>query len=264
MVARIKQFEYIVTHSELEALILECNLIKKYKPKFNILLKDDKNYPYIKVTMNEQYPRVLMTRRMEKDGAKYFGPYSSAGAVKQTIDLIKKIFPIKSCSKVFPRDIGKGRPCLNYHIYQCLAPCQGDVNKEEYTSLMKDICNFLNGKHEEIVKRLEQQMKTASESMEFEKAAGLRDKINSLKHISEKQKIISAAMEDQDVIAFARGETDSCVQIFFVRTGKLIGREHFIIEGTGDIETGELMTSFVKQFYSSAAYIPGNSFAVGN
>jgi excinuclease ABC subunit C len=155
MVARIREFEYIVTDSELEALILECNLIKKHKPKFNILLKDDKHYPYIKVTMNEEYPRVLMTRRIDKDGAKYFGPYSNAAAVYETIDVIKKLFPIKTCNKVFPRDIGKTRPCLNYYIYQCLGPCQGDINKEEYRNLMKDICSFLNGKHEDIVKRLE-------------------------------------------------------------------------------------------------------------
>lgn len=257
MVARIKEFEYIVTHSELEALILECNLIKKHKPKFNILLKDDKHYPYIKVTMNEDYPRVLMTRRLEKDGAKYFGPYSSAFAVKDTIELIKKLFPLKSCGKVLPRDIGKDRPCLNYHIFQCLGPCRGDVNKEEYRELMKDICSFLGGKHDEIISRLERQMKDASESLNFEKAANLRDKINSLKHISEKQKVLSTTMEDQDVVAFARGQTDSCVQVFFIRGGKLIGREHFIFEGAGDTDNKELMTSFIKQFYNSTSYIPG-------
>lgn len=257
MVARIKEFEYIVTDSELEALILECNLIKKYKPKFNILLKDDKNYPYIKVTMNEDFPRVLMTRRLEKDGARYFGPYSSVIAVRETIDLIKKLFPIKTCDKVFPRDIGKQRPCLNYHIYQCLGPCKGDVDKEDYRSLMKDICSFLGGKQEDIIKRLEVQMNEAAGKMEFEKAAGLRDKINSVKHIAEKQKVLSTAMEDQDVIAFAKGQTDSCIQVFFIRGGKLIGREHFIMEGTGDIENNELMTSFIKQFYNAAAYVPG-------
>ncbi len=256
MVARIREFEYIVTDSELEALILECNLIKKHKPKFNILLKDDKSYPYIKVTMNEDYPRVLMTRKMEKDKAKYFGPYSNAFAVKETIELLKKLFPIKSCNKVFPRDIGKGRPCLNYHIYQCLGPCRGDVNKEEYRELMKDICSFLNGKHEDIIVRLEKQMKEASESMNFEKAADLRDKINSLKHIAEKQKVMSTAMEDQDVVAFAKGQTDSCIQVFFIRGGKLIGREHFIFEGVGDVDNRELMTSFIKQFYGASSFIP--------
>lgn len=256
MVLRIREFEYIVTDSELEALILECNLIKKHKPKFNILLKDDKNYPYIKVTMNEEYPRIIMTRKMEKDGARYFGPYSNVTAVRDTIGLLKKLFPIKTCNKVFPRDIGKERPCLNYHIYQCLGPCRGDVGMEEYRSLMKDICSFLGGKQEGIVKRLEQQMNEASESLEFEKAAGIRDKISSLRHIAEKQKIISAAMEDQDIIAFARDNTDSCVQVFFIRSGKLIGREHFMLEDVGESDDSEIMTSFIKQFYSAAAFIP--------
>lgn len=256
MVAKIKEFEYIVTDSELEALILECNLIKKHKPRFNILLKDDKHYPYIKVTMNEDYPRIIMTRKIEKDGAKYFGPYSNAAAVKDTIELMKKLFPIKTCNKVFPRDIGKERPCLNFYIYQCLGPCRGDINKEEYRQLMKDICSFLGGKQEEIIKRLEDKMREAAENMEFEKAAGMRDKINSLKHIAEKQKVLSTAMEDQDVVAFAKDQTDSCIQVFFVRGGKLIGREHFIIEDTGDTDDKELMTSFIKQFYASAAYIP--------
>ncbi|MCR4436214.1 MAG: excinuclease ABC subunit UvrC [Clostridiales bacterium] len=256
MVERIREFEYIVTHSELEALILECNLIKKYKPKYNILLKDDKSYPYIKVTMNEEYPRILMTRRIEKDGAKYYGPYSNATAVKETIELLRKLFPLKSCKKVLPRDIGKERPCLNFYIYQCLGPCQGGVNRDEYRRLMKDICLFLEGKQEEIIKKLEQQMRTASENMEFEKAAGLRDKINSLRHIAEKQKVLSTAMEDQDVIACAKGPTDSCIQVFFIRGGKLIGREHFIFEGEGEGDGRELMSSFIKQFYSAAALIP--------
>jgi len=256
MVRRIKEFEYIVTDTELEALILECNLIKKYRPKFNIMLKDDKNYPYIKVTMNEEYPRILMTRKVEKDGAKYFGPYTSAFAVKNTIDLIKKLFPIKSCNKVFTKDGKKQRPCLNYHIYQCLGPCQGDVNKQEYRALMDDICSFLGGKQDEIIKRLEDEMLKASENMEFEKAASLRDKISSLRHIAQKQKVVSNVMSDQDVIAFSKDPTDYCVQVFFIRGGKLIGREHFIFEGVGDVSDSELMTSFIKQFYTSAAYVP--------
>ncbi len=256
MVARIAEFEYIVTHSELEALILECNLIKKHKPKFNILLKDDKTYPYIKVTMNEEYPRVLMTRKLEKDGAKYFGPYSNVTAVKETIDLLKKLFPIKTCSKVLPRDIGKDRPCLNYHIYQCLGPCQGNVSKDEYRNLMKDICSFLGGKHEEVIEKLEQQMNELAEKLNFEKAASLRDKIRGLKHVAEKQKVLSTAMVDQDVIAFAKNETDSCIEVFFIRGGKLLGREHFIFEGAGEVEDKELITSFVKQFYSSSSFIP--------
>ncbi len=256
MVPRIKKFEYIVTDSELEALILECNLIKKYRPKFNIMLKDDKSYPYIKVTMNEEFPRILTTRKVEKDGAKYFGPYTSGFAVKDTIDLLKKLFPIKSCNKVFTKDSKKQRPCLNYYIYQCLGPCQGDVSKQEYRALMNDICSFLGGKQDEVIKRLENDMAKASESMEFEKAAALRDKITSLKHIAQKQKIVSTAMEDQDVIAFSKDPTDSCVQVFFIRGGKLIGREHFIFEGAGDVTDSELMTSFIKQFYSSTAYVP--------
>jgi excinuclease ABC subunit C len=257
MVPKIKEFEYIVTDSELEALILECNLIKKYRPKFNIMLKDDKTYPYIKVTMNEEFPRILMTRKVEKDGAKYFGPYTSGFAVKNTIDLIKKLFPIKSCNKEFSNTTKKQRPCLNYHIYQCLGPCQGDVNKQEYRALMEDICSFLGGKQEEIIKRLESEMAKASENMEFERAAALRDKITSLRHIAQKQKVVSTAMEDQDVIAFSKNPTDSCVQVFFIRGGKLIGREHFIFEGAGDVSDSELMTSFIKQFYSSASYVPG-------
>jgi len=257
MVARIKEFEYIVTDSELEALILECNLIKKHRPKFNILLKDDKSYPYIKVTMNEEYPRILMTRKMQKDGAKYFGPYSNVSAVRETIDLLKKLFPVKTCNKVLPRDIGKDRPCLNYYIYQCLGPCQGGVDKEEYRGLMKDICNFLGGRQDDIIKRLEAQMMIEAEKLQFEKAARLRDKINSLRHIAEKQKVLSTTLEDQDVIAFAKSPTDACIQVFFIRGGKLIGREHFILEGTAEVEDKELMLSFIKQFYGAAAYIPG-------
>jgi len=256
MVPLIHEFEYIVTDTELEALILECNLIKKHRPKFNIQLKDDKTYPYIKVTMNEEYPRVLVTRRVEKDGAKYFGPYTSEFAVKETMDLIKKLFPARTCNRPLTGEPTKQRPCLNYYIYQCLGPCQGNVSKKEYRSLMADICSFLGGKQEDILKRLEQDMKEASEKLEFEKAAKIRDKINSLKHIAEKQKIVSTAMEDQDIIAFARGEADSCIQVFFIRGGKLIGREHFILEGTADETDNELMSAFIKQFYSSAAYIP--------
>jgi excinuclease ABC subunit C len=257
MISRIREFEYIVTDTELEALILECNLIKKHKPRFNILLKDDKNfYPYIKITMNEEYPRVLMTRKIEKDGARYFGPFFSAFAVRETLDLINKIFPIKSCNKVLPRDIGKGRPCLNYYIFQCFGPCQGDVKKDEYRALMKDIASFLDGRQEDILLRLEKQMSKASDDLEFEKAASIRDKMNRLKQITEKQKVLSTSMEDKDVIGFSKDQTDSCVQIFYIRSGKLIGRGHFIFEGVGDTEGVELMTSFVKQFYSTAAFIP--------
>jgi len=256
MVPRIKSFEYIVTDSEIEALILECNLIKKHKPRFNVLLKDDKSYPYIKVTLNEEYPRILMTRRIEKDGARYFGPFTSAAAVKQTIDLLKKIFPVKTCSKVLPRDIGKDRPCLNYHINQCLAPCQGGVDSGEYRALMMDICSFLEGRRQEILDRFEKEMADAAKRLEFEKAAGIRNKIMSLRLITEKQKVISSENEDQDVIAFARGSQDVCIQVFFVRGGKLLGREHFFLDSPDMEEDSELMASFVKQFYTSAAFVP--------
>ena len=191
MVAKISEFEYIVTDTELEALILECNLIKKHKPKFNILLKDDKNYPYIKITMNEDYPRMFMTRRVDRDGARYFGPYSNVFSVRETMNLIKKVFPIKSCKRELPRDIGKGRPCLNFHIKQCLGPCTGNVDKEEYAVLMRDICSFLDGRQEAIILKLEKNMATASEALDFEKAASLRDKLSSLRHITEEQKVLS-------------------------------------------------------------------------
>lgn len=256
MVERIQRFEYIVTDSELEALILECNLIKKFRPKFNILLKDDKTYPYIKVTLNEEYPRVLMTRRILKDGAKYFGPYTNIAAVHETIHVLKKLFPIKSCNRVLPRDIGKSRPCLNFYIHQCLGPCQGDVNKEDYRNVMKDICSFLAGHEDEIIKKLNKQMIFAAETLDFEKAAIYRDKLTSLRHITEKQKVLSTTLQDQDVIGFAKESADACIQVFFIRGGKLIGREHFIFEGINEVENGELLTSFAKQFYATSEYVP--------
>ncbi len=256
MVEKISEFEYIVTDTELEALILECNLIKKFKPKFNILLRDDKNYPYIKLTMNEDYPRILMTRRVDKDGARYFGPYSNVFSVRETINLIKKIFPIKTCRRVLPRDFGKYRPCLNYHIKQCLAPCQGNVDREEYRAVMKDICSFLEGKQDAVISKLEKEMKEASDRLDFERAAAVRDKLSSLRHISEEQKVLTVAGVDRDIVGFASSNTDTCVQIFFIRGGKLLGREFFIIEGAGEAELKELASSFLKQFYSTAAVIP--------
>ncbi|MDK2801008.1 MAG: excinuclease subunit [Clostridiales bacterium] len=256
MVANIAEFEYIVTDSELEALVLECNLIKKHRPRYNVLLKDDKHYPYIKVTMNEEYPRIMITRKIEKDGAKYFGPYTNTTIVRETIDLIKKVFLIRTCNKEFPRDIGKDRPCLNYHIKQCLAPCQGNINKESYKGMFKDICAFLNGRQDFLIEKLTKDMYEASSKMDFEKAGSIRDKINSIKKIAEKQKIISSTLTDQDIIAFAIGEDEACVQVFFIRGGKLIGREHFIIDSTSNMEYQEIMTSFVKQFYNSTSYIP--------
>jgi len=256
MVQKIRSFEYIVTDTELESLILECNLIKELKPKFNILLRDDKNYPYIKVTMNEDYPRILMTRRVDKDGARYFGPYSNVSSVRETLNLIKKIFPIKTCKRVLPRDIGKSRPCLNYHIKQCIGPCTGNVDKETYRALMQDVCSFLDGKQDAIIARLEKQMQEAADALDFERAAALRDKIYSLRHITEEQKVLSLTGADQDVIGFASSRTDTCVQVFFIRGGKLLGRESFIIEGTGEGELNELASSFLKQFYGKVAMIP--------
>ncbi|NMB33518.1 MAG: excinuclease ABC subunit UvrC [Clostridium sp.] len=256
MVPQIHEFEYIVTDTEIEALILECNLIKKHKPRFNIRLKDDKTYPYIKVTVNEKYPRVLVTRKVQRDGAKYFGPYTSEFAVKEIMDLIKTLFPVRSCSRPLAGEPTNGRPCLNYYIHQCLGPCQGNIKTHEYDTLVTDICDFLKGGQSDILKRLETDMKGAAANLEFEKAARFRDKINSLKHLEQKQKIVSASMVDQDIIAFARKDKDICAQIFFVRNGKLIGREHFILEVTADETDGEILTEFVKQFYSRAAYVP--------
>lgn len=256
MVSHINNFEYIVTDNEIEALILECNLIKKYRPRYNILLKDDKHYPYIKVTMNEEYPRILKTRRIERDGAKYFGPYPNVGVVNDTINLIRKIFPIKTCNKVLPKNIGKERPCLNYFIKQCVAPCQGNVDKDKYRSIMKDICMFLGGRQEEIINKLEEEMKNCSDNLEFEKAAEIRNKIISIKQIAETQKVLSTNMQDQDVIAAVFDSTDACVQIFFVRGGKLLGREHFLFEQTDELNRGELIVTFLKQFYSETAVIP--------
>lgn len=256
MVANIAEFEYIVTDSELEALVLECNLIKKHKPRYNILLKDDKSYPYIKVTTNEEYPRILMTRKIEKDGAKYFGPYSSSTTVRETIDLVKKIFTIRTCNRQLPRDIGKQRPCLNYYIKQCLAPCQGYISQEAYRQIIKDVCSFLNGKHEALIEKLLRDMQMASENLNFERAAKIRDQINSIKQTSEKQKIISSSLEDQDVIAFAQGADQTCVQVFCIRGGKLIGREHFVLDETSTVEQKEMLSSFIKQFYNNTRFVP--------
>ncbi|HBM74752.1 MAG TPA: excinuclease ABC subunit C [Clostridiaceae bacterium] len=257
MVENIAEFEYIVTDSELEALILECNLIKKHRPKYNILLKDDKHYPYIKVTMNEEYPRVIMARKIERDGAKYFGPYSGSYAIRETIDIIKKLFKVRTCSRAISSDKAlSGRPCLNYYIGRCSAPCRGNVDKEEYKSMMKEICLFLSGEQSELMDELKIRMDDASEKMEYEKAADYRDKIIALKQIQEKQKVLSSSMEDEDVIAFAQSEDSTCIQIFFVRGGKLIGREHFMIPDGCSSSSREILTEFVKQFYSGTVFVP--------
>ncbi len=225
MVSRIARFEYIVTDSELEALVLECNLIKEHRPRYNTMLKDDKAYPYIKVTVTEDFPRVLFARTMKKDKNKYFGPYTSAGAVKDTIDLIQKIYKIRTCSRVLPRDVGKDRPCLNYHIKQCHAPCQGYVGKEAYRDNITQALDFLNGHYEKVLSFLEERMMRASEEMDFEKAIEYRELLSSVKKVAQKQKITSSSTQDRDIIALARDEKDAVVQVFFVREGKLIGRD---------------------------------------
>lgn len=256
MVSKISEFEYIVTDSEVEALMLECNLIKKYKPKYNILLKDDKHYPYIKVTMNEQYPRILKTRRVEKDGAKYFGPYSSGFAVNDTIDTLKKLFSIKTCNKNLPKDIGKSRPCLNYQMKQCLAPCQGEVSKDKYRDMMMKICAFLGGQYEDILNDLKTQMEKAAAELEFEKAAQLRNKISSIVQLSETQKVLSTDGQDRDVIGYSKDVTDLCIQVFFVRNGRVVGREHFVFEGEGNEDIRYSLSTFIKQFYNKVQYVP--------
>ncbi len=256
MVSNIAYFEYIVTDTEMEALVLECNLIKKHKPKYNILLKDDKHYPYIKVTVNEQYPRVFMTRKMQNDGARYFGPYSGSNTIKNTLDIIQKIFHPPMCTRKFPEDIGKGRPCLNYHIKNCFAPCTGGVSNRQYRNVFFEICSFLEGKHTALVKSLEDEMKAASRELEFERAAVLRDKIASIKAIDEKQKIINSKQTDSDIIALITSENRAFTEVFFVRSGKIIGRENYRIDDAADLTDKQIMTDFVKQFYANAGYIP--------
>lgn len=256
MVERIRNLEYIITDTELEALILECNLIKKHKPKYNILLKDDKHYPYIKVTVKEDYPRIMITREIKKDGSRYFGPYTDIMAVNRTIELINKLFPIRSCNKNMAKIAGKERPCLNFHINRCMAPCQGNVDKQEYKEVVNGIILVLEGKQDEMIDELGQKMQQAAEGLDFEKAAEIRDSIASLRKIGEKQKIISSDFVDQDVIAMARQDGEVCMQVFFVRGGKLIGREHFLLNG-GDLDDGgEVISSFIKQFYNGDTYVP--------
>lgn len=258
MVKNIFSFEYIMTDSELEALILECNLIKKYKPKYNILLRDDKTYPYIKVTVNEDYPRVLKVRRILKDKAKYFGPYSNVSAVNDTIDIIRNIYPIRTCNIDMDKAIKSGmRPCLNYHIKKCIGPCTGMVSKKEYMDMIDEILLFLSGKEDKLVGILEEKMKAASMVLDFEEAASYRDKISSLKDVMEKQKISNVQNDsDQDVIAMANFDQEACVQVFFIRNGKVSGRENFMLEGVKDSDRSTILGSFIKQFYMSQEYIP--------
>lgn len=256
MVSLIARFEYIVTDSELEALVLENNLIKEYSPKYNTLLKDDKTYPYIKVTLGEDYPRILFSRTMKKDKSRYFGPFSSAAAVKDTIELLNKIFSLRTCNRNLPRDMGLERPCLNYHIKQCPAPCQGYISREEYREKIAAALEFLNGNQGPIQKELEAKMKEAAENMEFEEAARYRDLLESIRQVTQKQKITGGIGEDKDILALYQDEGEAVVQVFFVRNGKLIGREHYYMTNVSENKKPEILENFVKQFYAGTPYIP--------
>jgi excinuclease ABC subunit C len=260
MIAQIDHFEYIVTDSELEALVLESNLIKEHRPKYNTMLKDDKSYPYIKATVGEAFPRLLFSRKgnrgKKEDKVKYFGPYTSAGAVKDTLELMRKIYHIRTCNRVLPRDAGKERPCLYHQIGQCHAPCTGKVSKEEYRKEFQQAMEFLNGNYQNVLNFLEQKMLAASEQLEFEAAAQYRDLLNSVKQIAQKQKITSEQTGDRDILALAKADREAVVQVFFIRGGKLIGREHFYLTGVEEETRAGLMQSFLKQFYSGTPYIP--------
>ncbi len=256
MVRKIARFEYIVTDSELEALVLECNLIKEHVPKYNTMLRDDKTYPYIKVTLGETYPRVLFSRQIKKDKSRYFGPYTSAFAVKETIELIGKLYHLRTCSRNLPRDIGKDRPCLNYYIGQCTAPCQGKVDPSEYRKSVEQAMQFLNGDYEPILTMLEEKMNAYAENLEFEKAAEYRDLLGSVRQICEKQKMTSFDEEDKDIVALAADGDDAVVQVFFIRSGKLIGREHFYMRVRSDDTKGQILTAFLRQYYSGTPLIP--------
>lgn len=254
MLNHIEDFEYIVTDSEVEALILECNLIKEHRPKYNISLRDDKHYPYLKVTVTKDYPRLVVVRSMKKDGNRYFGPYTQVGALNDTLKLLRRLFPLRTCSdSTLER---QPRPCLNYHIARCLAPCQKKVSKEDYHEIVKEVILFLEGKQEDLLRRLKEKMEQAASELRFEKAAEYRDQIRSIEQVLAKQKIIFAGQQSYDVIAFARGMNEVCVQIFFIREGKLIGRNHYFMEGTDDLARGEIMAAFLKQYYSQAEMIP--------
>lgn len=256
MVKQIARFEYIITDSELEALILECNLIKEHRPKYNTMLRDDKTYPYIKVTLGEEFPRVLFCRQIKKDKSKYFGPYTSATAVKDTIDLLHKLYQIRTCNRKLPKDIGKERPCLNYHIHQCQAPCQGYITKEEYAQNIEHVLEFLNGNYQGILKELEEKMQKASQEMEFEKAIEYRELLSSVRAVAQKQKITNTDGEDKDIIAMAKDDRDAVVQVFFIRGGKLIGRDHFYLRIGNEETESAILTTFLKQFYAGTPYIP--------
>ena len=256
MVTLIARFEYIVTDSELEALVLENNLIKENSPKYNTLLKDDKTYPYIKVTLGEEFPRILFSRTMKKDKSKYFGPYTSAAAVKDTIELLNKLYQLRTCNRVLPRDIGLERPCLNYHIKQCLAPCLGYIDKTQYREQVNQALEFLNGNYNRILDELEGKMKAAAADLNFEDAATYRDLYNSVKQVSQKQKITDSVGEDKDIIALYQDEAEAVVQVFFVRDGKLIGREHYYMTHVSEGNKPAILEDFVKQFYAGTPFIP--------
>lgn len=256
MVTLIERFEYMVTDTELEALVLENNLIKEYSPKYNTMLKDDKTYPYIKVTLGEAYPRVMVTRQVKKDRGRYFGPFTNGTAVKDTIDLLNKLFMLRTCNRVLPRDIEKDRPCLNYHIHQCSAPCQGYISKEEYEKKIQQALDFLNGNYQWITRELEEKMKQAAKDLLFEDAARYRDLLQSVKQVSQKQKMSDSSLEDKDIIALYRDDTEAVVQVFFIRNGKLIDREHFYMTHSAKLPKEEILEEFVKQFYAGTPYIP--------
>ena len=256
MVRQIARFEYIVTDSELEALVLECNLIKEHRPKYNTMLRDDKTYPYIRVTLGEDFPRVLFSRQQKKDKSRYFGPYTSAGAVKDTIELVNKIYQLRTCNRNLPRDIGKERPCLNYHIHQCAGPCNGDISREEYRERVDEVVEFLNGNYTSVIRMLEEKMNEASENLEFEKAIEYRELLGSVRQIAQKQKITHTDGENKDIIAVASDDRDAVVQVFFIRDGKLIGRDHFYVRiGTEDTRS-QILSTFLKQFYAGTPLIP--------
>jgi excinuclease ABC subunit C len=260
MVKNVAEFEYIITDSEREALILECNLIKKYRPRYNILLKDDKYYPFIKITTNEDFPRVFMTRTHVKDGNKYFGPYPDYSAVYGTIDLIRKIFPLRNCKRSITENGALTRPCLNYHINLCKAPCGAYINKADYGKIVGEVIDLLSGRDSELLKKIKIEMEEASESLEFEKAAALRDKILSVNKIVERQKIITSSFEDEDFISICSDDKDTCAQVFFMREGKVMGREHYILEDTAGEEPGDIIAQFIKEFYGGTPFIPKNIY----
>ncbi len=254
MMVQVEDFEYILTDSEIEALILECNLIKKHRPKYNIRLKDDKSYPYLKLTFDEEFPRLFMTRRVVKDGARYYGPYTNSGAVYETLRILKQVFPLRNCKK---KDVDrKARPCLNYHIKKCLGPCNDHISGDEYRAMVKEIVLFLEGRQEELIRQLERKMQEAAGDMHFEKAALFRDQVRALKAVVERQKMVTSDLADQDFVGFAREGEMSCASVFFVRNGKLLGREHFILECTGEDEPSDILGDFLKQYYSQVEYIP--------